>query len=88
MEKEWSGLTPEAGRAYKQRVNRFIDAVNLKEPDRVPVVLPSDFFPAVLLAPYGGGISAFSEYGDILLCPGHAAEVFTFGNHAGYPGGL
>ena len=36
----------EAESAYKQRVSRFIDAINLKEPDRVPVVLPSGFFPA------------------------------------------
>ena len=38
--------SPETEKTYKQRVQRFIDAVKLKEPDRVPVVLPSGFFPA------------------------------------------
>jgi uroporphyrinogen-III decarboxylase len=38
--------SPEAEKMYKQRVQRFIDAVKIKEPDRVPVVLPSGFFPA------------------------------------------
>ena len=36
----------EAEKAYKARVTRFIDVIKLKEPDRVPVVLPSGFFPA------------------------------------------
>jgi len=37
--------TPEAEKAYKQRVQRFIDVIKLKEPDRVPVFLPTGFFP-------------------------------------------
>jgi uroporphyrinogen-III decarboxylase len=31
---------------YKQRVTRFIKAIKLEEPDRVPVMLPAGFFPA------------------------------------------
>jgi len=37
--------TPEAEKAYKEKVNRFITAIKLEEPDRVPVVLPVGFFP-------------------------------------------
>jgi hypothetical protein len=41
----------EAKKNYKERVNRFIKALKLEEPDRVPVMLPADFFPAY----YAGG---------------------------------
>jgi uroporphyrinogen-III decarboxylase len=47
-----------AEKAYKARVQRFIDAVNLKEADRVPVILPSGFFPAF----YSGGSLERSMY--------------------------
>lgn len=33
-------VTLEAEKAYKQRVQRYIDVYQLKEPDRVPVQLP------------------------------------------------
>lgn len=36
----------ETEKAYKSRVTRIIDAVLLREPDRVPVELPVGFFPA------------------------------------------
>jgi uroporphyrinogen-III decarboxylase len=36
----------EAERLYKERTTRFIKAIKLEEPDRVPVLLPSGFFPA------------------------------------------
>lgn len=39
-------VSPEAEQAYRERVNRFIKVINLQEPDRVPVMLPSGFFPA------------------------------------------
>ena len=39
-------VSPAAGQAYRERVTRFIDTINLREPDRVPVVLPSAYFPA------------------------------------------
>ena len=36
-----------AGKAYRERVTRFIKAIKLEEPDRVPVILPSGYYPAV-----------------------------------------
>ncbi|MCX7911476.1 MAG: hypothetical protein N2506_00720 [Dehalococcoidales bacterium] len=38
--------SPEAEKAYKARVQRILDAVNLKKPDRVPVFPMTGFFPA------------------------------------------
>jgi len=43
--------SPEAEKAYKERVTRFIKAIKLEEPDRVPVMLPVEYYPAV----YAGG---------------------------------
>ncbi|HSW57697.1 MAG TPA: uroporphyrinogen decarboxylase family protein [Dehalococcoidales bacterium] len=43
---------------YKARVQRLIDAIKLKEPDRVPVNLPAGFFPAF----YSGGSLEKSMY--------------------------
>ena len=37
--------TSDAEKAYQQRVTRFIDVIKLKEPDRVPVILPAGMFP-------------------------------------------
>lgn len=48
----------EAEKSYQARVQRIIDAVNLKEPDRVPVNLPAGFFPAF----YSGGSLEKSMY--------------------------
>ena len=39
-------VSPEAGKAYRERVNRFIKAIKLEEADRVPVMLPVEFYPA------------------------------------------
>ncbi|MCJ7604821.1 MAG: hypothetical protein MUO19_02160, partial [Dehalococcoidales bacterium] len=39
-------VSPEAGKAYKERVTRFQKAIKLEEPDRVPVMLPSGTYPA------------------------------------------
>ena len=36
----------EAEKLYKERATRFIKAIKLEEPDRVPCMLPSGFFPA------------------------------------------
>ncbi len=44
-------ISREAEEGYKARVTRFIKAIKLEEPDRVPVMLPSGFYPAV----YAGG---------------------------------
>src|SRR3972149_7528791 len=35
----------EAERLYKERTTRFIKAIKLEEPDRVPCMLPSGVFP-------------------------------------------
>lgn len=37
----------EAEKLYKERVTRFIKAIKLEEPDRVPVMMPAQYFPAV-----------------------------------------
>jgi uroporphyrinogen-III decarboxylase len=38
--------SPAAAKLYKERTTRFIKAIKLEEPDRVPCMLPSGFFPA------------------------------------------
>ena len=38
--------SPDAGARYKEKVNRFIQAITLQESDRVPVILPSSNYPA------------------------------------------
>jgi len=43
--------SPEAEKLYKERVTRFIKAIKLEKPDRVPVMLPVQYLPAV----YAGG---------------------------------
>ncbi len=37
--------SPEAKKAYEERVNRFIKVIKLEQPDRVPVILPAGSFP-------------------------------------------
>jgi uroporphyrinogen-III decarboxylase len=39
-------VSPEAESQYKARVTRFIKAIKLEEPDRVPCMLPTGYFPA------------------------------------------
>jgi uroporphyrinogen-III decarboxylase len=39
-------ISPEAEKLHKQRVTRFIKAIKMEEPDRVPVMLPTGSFPA------------------------------------------
>jgi len=41
-------VSPEAEKAYKIRAQRYIDALNLKEPDRVPVNLPVGDLPNIM----------------------------------------
>ncbi len=38
--------SPEAGRLYRERVTRFIKAIKLEKPDRVPVITPVQYYPA------------------------------------------
>ncbi len=37
----------DAEKGYKERVIRFIKAIKLEEPDRVPVISPAGFYPAI-----------------------------------------
>jgi uroporphyrinogen-III decarboxylase len=55
--------SPEAEKAYKERVTRFIKAIKLEEPDRVPVMLPAGFLPAF----YAGGTlkTAMYDYDEL-----------------------
>jgi uroporphyrinogen-III decarboxylase len=55
--------SPEAERAYKERVTRFIKVIKLEEPDRVPVTLPAGFLPAY----YAGGTlkTAMYDYDEL-----------------------
>ena len=39
-------VNPEAEKAYKARLTRIIDAILLKKPDRIPVILPAGIYPA------------------------------------------
>lgn len=39
--------TPGAEQGYKDRVTRFIKVIKLEEPDRVPVMLPSGYYPVI-----------------------------------------
>ena len=39
--------SPEAGKSYKERVTRFTKAIKLEKPDRVPVMIPVEYLPAV-----------------------------------------
>jgi uroporphyrinogen-III decarboxylase len=39
--------SPEAEKLYKERVSRFVKTIKLEEPDRVPVMIPVQFFPSV-----------------------------------------
>jgi len=43
--------SPEAEASYRERVTRFIKAIRLEEPDRVPFIIPAANFPAF----YAGG---------------------------------
>lgn len=51
--------SPEAEKAYKERVTRFLDAINMKKPDRVPVFPMTGFFPA-----YYGGFTPYDVMYD------------------------
>jgi uroporphyrinogen-III decarboxylase len=51
---------PGAKELYLERINRFIKAIKMEEPDRVPVILPTGFFPA-----YYAGISFHDMMYDI-----------------------
>lgn len=56
-------VSAEAEKLYKKRVTRFIKAIKMEEPDRVPVMLPTGSFPA-----YYAGSSFYQimyDYGEL-----------------------
>jgi hypothetical protein len=55
--------SPEAERLYKERVTRFTKAIKLEKPDRVPVIIPVQFFPSVY-AGYNLG-TVMHDYGKL-----------------------
>jgi len=56
-------VNKEAEKLYKQRVTRVTKAIKLEEPDRVPVMLPVQFFPSVY-AGYNLG-TVMHDYGKL-----------------------
>ena len=55
---------PEAERAYRERVTRFIRSIRLEEPDRVPLILPAGTFPLY----YAGITLKEAMYDNEKLC--------------------
>jgi hypothetical protein len=68
LEPDVKFASPEAEKNYKERVARFIEVINLEEPDRVPVMLPEGFFPAYHA---GGNLrKVMYDYGEMRrACP-------------------
>jgi hypothetical protein len=72
--------SPENEAAYRKRVTRFIRAIKLEEPDRVPVILPAGNFPI-----YHAGLTLKEAmYDNIKLCQAYRkffnefeADTFT-----------
>jgi hypothetical protein len=64
----------EAAEAYRKRVTRFIKAINLEEPDRVPVILPAGNFPI-----YHAGMTLKEVmYDNAKLCLAYRKFLFEF----------
>jgi uroporphyrinogen-III decarboxylase len=55
---------PSAEQGYKKRVTRFIKAISLEEPDRVPVILPAGTFPIF----HAGMTLKEAMYDNVRLC--------------------
>ncbi|MBN2320959.1 MAG: hypothetical protein JXR49_17905 [Acidobacteria bacterium] len=62
-------VSPEAEKAYKIRAQRYVDAFNVKEPDRVPVNLPVGELPNIL-----HGVSMHTAMYDIEKAIGACRE--------------
>jgi len=78
----------EAEKAYKKRVTRFIKAIKLEEPDRVPVILPAGTFPVY----YAGMTLKEAMYDNEKLCQAYRDffkefEADTFTNAGMVPSG-
>lgn len=80
--------SPKAEKAYKERVQRFIDVYEVRQPDRVPVSIPIGYLPA-----YQAGLTLR----DIMYDADKAVEAWakfneesgldTFASPAGIPSG-
>jgi hypothetical protein len=55
--------SPEAEKLYEERVTRFIKAIKLEKPDRVPVMIPVQFLPSIY-AGYNLG-TVMHDYGKL-----------------------
>jgi uroporphyrinogen-III decarboxylase len=53
-------VSPEAARRYKIRAQRMVDAYNVTEPDRVPIMMPVGNLPLIL-----GGVSTYEAMYDV-----------------------
>jgi uroporphyrinogen-III decarboxylase len=63
-------IDKDAEKAYRKRVSRFIKAISLEEPDRVPIILPAGTFPLH----YAGMTLKEAMYDNEKLC--RAFRVF------------
>ena len=67
-------ISPEAKKAYRERVTRIKDAIQLKVPDRVPVIPSVGFFPAH----YAGITTRESMYDYDKSCQAYEKYTFDF----------
>jgi uroporphyrinogen-III decarboxylase len=79
---------PAAEEGYKKRVTRFIKALSLEEPDRVPVILPAGSFPIY----HAGMTLKEAMYDNTKLCQAYRKffrefEADTFSSPAMVPPG-
>lgn len=66
--------SPDAKKAYQQRVTRFIKVIKLEKPDRVPVILPAGSFPLY----YAGITLKEAMYDNELLCQAYRKFLADF----------
>ena len=66
--------SPEAKKAYQERVARFIKVFELQKPDRVPVILPAGTFPLY----YAGMTLKEAMYDNARLCQAYRKFLAEF----------
>ncbi len=66
--------SPEAKKAYQDRITRFIKVFNLEKPDRVPVILPAGTFPLY----YAGMTLKEAMYDNQRLCQAYRKFLAEF----------
>jgi hypothetical protein len=72
-------VSPQAKEVYRQKVQRFIDVIELRKPDRVPVSLSTGFFPAA----YAGITAEEAMYDYEKLASAWQKYAFDFEPDAG-----